>query len=97
MRVNGDEAHRPFAVESCRAARARGGGQAEAAGAQNIDGDEIAVARLALAAGGDDEFAAADVLLVDRHDAAAAARVRAKNAEHLRSWRARSSLTTRPL
>ena len=43
----------------------------------------------------DAEFAAIHVLLVDRHDTAAAARIRAKNPEHLR-FRARQKLYDAP-
>ncbi len=65
--------------------RTRAEGRPSRPGAQHLDGDEIAVAGLALLAGQHVEFAAIDVFLVDRRDAPAAAGVRAENAEDLRA------------
>ena len=84
VRMNGDEAHRPFGCETAEFFAHPHGRQAEAARAQHIDGDEIAVTRFACATLGDDEFARPRVALVDRHDAAATGGVGAENAEHLR-------------
>ena len=81
--VDGDEADGFFGRHRTEPLRDLCLRQAKAAFAQNFQRDQIAVLRLAAHVLRHGEFAVG-VLLVDRHDAPAAARRIAENAKHLR-------------
>src|SRR6266852_7109108 len=76
-----DHADRALALERAEPLRHPRGRQAEARGLRHLDGDQVAIRRVAALAGGNCKLAAA-VLLVDRRQPAAAGRQRAENAEH---------------
>ena len=79
--VDRDQADRALGLERAELfldARRR---QAEAAGTRHADGDQVAVLGVGGCAGRDRKLAA-ELLLVDRHEPAAAARQRAEHAEH---------------
>ena len=65
-------------------------GKPEPAVARHFDRDEIAVDGARGGVGGNAQFAA-ELLLVDRHQPAAAAGQAAKNAERATAWRDRSA------
>ena len=90
VRGNRDAADRAFALQCAEPFAHFGGGQAEPAFAQNIDRDEIAVLRFALGARRDQQLPV-EVLLVDRHEPAAAHGCGAENAED-QHFRARHEL-----
>src|ERR1700728_3727236 len=76
-----DQAHRPFALDRTQSLHDRARRQTKPAAARNLDCHEIAVLRAAGRITRNAEFAA-ELLLVDRHQPAAAARNAAENAEH---------------
>ena len=81
MGVDRDQADGALALDRAEPLDDRAGRQPEPAGARHLDRDEIAVHRAAGVTAGDGEFAA-ELLFVDRHQAAAAARQAAEDAKH---------------
>src|SRR5262245_24083859 len=82
MGVNGDQAHRAFGRERAEPFRHARAGQAMPAVPRcDLDRHQIAIARARSAACGNRKLAA-ELFLVDRRKPPAAARPRAKNAEH---------------
>src|SRR5690242_11214359 len=80
--VDGDQAHRPLGCERAEPFRHAPAGKPHAAAAAgDLDRDEVAVAGLAAGARRDGDLAA-DLLLVDRQDASAAAGHGAENSEY---------------
>ncbi len=81
VRVDGDQADGALALERAEPFDDRPGRQPEPAVARHLDRDEIAVHGAAGVLACDRQFAA-ELLLVDRHQAAAAVRQTAKNTKH---------------
>src|ERR1017187_5794849 len=76
-----DQADGAFALDRAEPLDDGAGGQTKPAGARNLDRDKIAIRRATGITVRDNEFAA-ELLFVDRHQAAAATRQAAKNSEH---------------